>query len=487
MAVIERAEQLLIGRVTFPFTNYLLNRRGILARYDELRRSEHDSPERQQELQLRKLKRLISFAYERVPFYTERFRAIGLLPGDIASLDDLKRIPPLGRQDVIDHRNALVDRMLEGSRDRADRSPRGPGEPIPFAPFRHDRLVRNTSSGSTGAPTVFYEDGSRTALNWVHELRLKSWFGNPPGAREARMVRLSTEYLPKSRVLRLRNRLWNQLILPGVNLTDTDYAVCVEKLDRFRPRTLWGFTSALAGFADYLHRNGIDPAPWGIGVVVGWAAPVYDHERRILAEVFRCPVSNIYGAREVGHVAGQCPAGSDHINQEYLLAERDEEADAAAQGDRETGEILVTTLDISPMPFIRYRMGDIGRVAPSTCGCGRTLPVLQEFLGRTGEIYRTRDGRMISPNFWCRTFMNVRLAGAIRRFQVVYLNDHAMRIKIVRNDSYTEATERVLSDHLRKNFPPDMEVSFEYVPEIPPQISGKYQMVVNAMDGRQAG
>jgi phenylacetate-CoA ligase len=487
MSFLERAEERLIGRVTFPLTNYLLNRRGILPRYDELRRSERSSPEAMRVLQFRKLQRLLAFAYERVPFYRSRFTALGLLPGDIRSIEDLSKVPPLGRQDVIDHRNALVDWMLDGSRDRADRSPRGPGEPIPFAPFRRDRLVRNTSSGSTGAPTVFYEDGSRTALNWVHELRLKSWFGNLPGAREARMVRLSTEYLPKSRVLRLRNRLWNQLILPGVNLTDRDYAVCVEKLDRFRPRTLWGFTSALAGFADYLHRNGIDPAPWGIRVVVGWAAPVYDHERRILAEVFGCPVSNIYGAREVGHVAGQCPAGSYHINSEHLLVERDEDAEAAVKGGREAGEILVTTLDISPMPFIRYRMGDIGRVATSTCGCGRSLPVLQEFIGRTGEIYRTRDGRMISPNFWCRTFMNVRLAGAIRRFQVVYLNDHAMRIKIVRNGSYTEATERVLADHLRKNFPPDMEVTFEYVPEIPPTISGKYQMVVNAMTGQQTG
>jgi hypothetical protein len=26
-----------------------------------------------------------------------------------------------------------------------------------------------------------------------------------------------------------------------------------------------------------------------------------------------------------------------------------------------------------------------------------------------------------------------------------------------------------------------MEVAFEYVPDIPPQISGKYQMVVHAM------
>ena len=481
MALIERTEELLIGRVTFPLTNYLLNRRGILSRYDELRRSEHDSSERQQELQLQKLKRLIAFAYERVPFYTERFRAIGLLPGDISSLEDLKKIPPLSRQDVIDHRNVMVDRTLAESRERADRSARGPGEPIAFAPFRRHRLVRNTSSGSTGAPTVFYEDGSRTALNWVHELRLKSWFDVMPGAREGRMVRLSTEYLPKSRTLRLRNRLWNQLILPGVNLTDADYAISVEKLKVFRPKALWGFTSALAGFADYLRRTGIDPSPWGIRVVVGWAAPVYDHERRLLEEVFACPVSNIYGAREVGHVAGQCPGGSYHINQEHLLTERDERPG----GDGETGEILVTTLDISPMPFIRYRMGDIGRVVPSACTCGRTLPVLQEFLGRTGEIYRTRDGRMISPNFWCRTFMNVRLSDAIKRFQVIYVSDHAMKIKIVKNSNYTGATEQVLADHLKKNFPQDMEFAFEYVPDIPPQISGKYQMVVNEMASRR--
>lgn len=485
MSFIERVEQQLIGRVTFPFTNYLLNRRGILPRYDELRRSENDSPERQQELQLQKLKRLVAYAYEQIPFYTERFRSIGMLPGDIRSLEDLRKVPPLSRQEVIDRRTDLVDRRLGGSLVAADASSRGPGEPITFAPFRRHKLVRNTSSGSTGAPTVFYEDGSRTALNWVHELRLKSWFGNLPGAREARMVRLSTEYLPKSRTLRLRNRLWNQLILPGVNLTDEDYAVSVEKLRTFRPKTLWGFTSAVAGLADYVRRTGIDPTPWGIRLVVGWAAPVYDHERRLLEEVFGCPVSNIYGAREVGHVAGQCPSGSYHINQEHLLVERDE--DAGTAGERVEGEVLVTTLDISPMPFIRYRMGDIGTISPSNCSCGRTLPVIREFIGRTGEIYRTRDGRMISPNFWCRTFMNVKLAGAIKRFQVIYLSDRSMKIKIVKDGHFSSETEKILSAHLKKNFPQDMDFSFEYVPEIPPLVSGKYQMVVNAMAGRQAG
>ena len=479
MSGIERAEEFLVGRVTFPFTSYLFNRRGILSRYDALCKSEWYEPERLLDLQFQKLKKVIAYAYERVPFYTERFRAIGLVPEDIASLEDLKRIPPLSRQEVIDHRQAMVDSALGESVAVADQSKRGPGEPIPLAPFRRHKLVRNTSSGSTGAPTVFYEDGSRTALNWTLELRLKSWFGLAPGAREGRMVRLSTDYMPKSRIIRLRNRLWNQLIIPGVNLTDEDYAVCAEKLAAFRPKSLWGFTSALAGLADYVRRNGIDPSPWGIRLITGWAAPVYEHERKILEEVFSCSVSNIYSAREVGHMAGQCHQGSYHINQEHFLVERNEHTGNGAEG--EVGEILVTPLDVSVMPFIRYRMGDIGRVAESTCSCGRKLPVLQEFLGRTGEIFRTRDGRMISPNFWCRTFMNVKVSNAVMRFQVIYMRDDFMKIKIVKNTNYTEATERILRDHLVKNFPRDMAFEFAYVPEISPQVSGKYQMVVNEM------
>jgi phenylacetate-CoA ligase len=477
MKVGEKAESYLVAHFAFPLTNFLFNRRKILSRYDDLSHTEWYEPERMRDLQLHKLRRLIAYAYDRIPFYRSRFQAEGLLPGDINSLEDITKIPPLSRQEVIDHRHDMVDSAFAGAVAAADRSKRSPGEPIPFAPFRRHKLVRNTSSGSTGAPTVFYEDGSRTALNWTLEMRLKSWFDVPPGAREARMVRLSTEYMPASRTIRLRNRLWNQLIIPGVNLTDADYAICVQKLDNFRPKVLWGFTSALSGLAEYLRRKGVDPSPWGVRLITGWAAPVYDHERNVLQEVFSCPVSNIYSAREVGHVAGQCSHGAYHVNQEHSLVERDESPVEAA--NREAGELLVTTLDISPMPFIRYRMGDIGRTADSACGCGRKLQVLQDLMGRTGEVFRTRDGRMISPNFWCRTFMNTALSDAIKRFQVVYIRDDLMRIRIVKGEVYSEATERVLREHLKKNFPRDMTFEFAYVQEIKPQVSGKYQMVVN--------
>lgn len=477
MTATEKAESYLVGRIAFPLTNFLFNRRKILSRYDDLCRTQWYEPERIRDLQFNKMRLLIAYAYDHIPFYRSRFQAEGLLPGDINSLEDIKKIPPLSRQDVIDHRHTMVDSAFADAVAAADRSKRSPGEPIPFAPFRRNKLVRNTSSGSTGAPTVFYEDGSRTALNWALEMRLKNWFDVPPGAREARMVRLSTDYKPASSTIKLRNRLWNQLILPDMNLTDADYAICVQKLNNFRPKVLWGITSALTGLAEYLRRKGVDHSPWGIRLITGWAAPVYDHERKVLQEVFSCPVSNIYGAREVGHVAGQCSHGAYHINQEHSLVERYEGPVQA--GDREAGELLVTTLDISPMPFIRYRMGDIGRTAESFCGCGRKLQVLEDFLGRTGEVFHTRDGRMISPNFWGRTFMNTAISDAIKRFQVVYVRDDLIRIRIVKGEVYSETTELFLRDDMKKNFPGDMTFEFTYVQEIKPQVSGKYQMVVN--------
>lgn len=484
MLVAEKAESYLVGRIAFPLSNFLFNRRKILSRYDDLCRTERDEPECIRDLQLHKMRRLIAYAYDRIPFYRARFQALGLMPGDINSLEDVAKIPPLSRQEVIDQRHAMVDSEFSDAVAAADRSKRGPGEPIPFAPFRRHRLVRNTSSGSIGAPTVFYEDGSRTALNWALEMRLKSWFDVPPGAREARMVRLSTDYMPASTTIRLRNRIWNQLIIPGVNLSDADYATCVQKVENFKPKVLWGFTSALVGLAEYARRKGVDPSPWGIRLIVGWAAPVYDHERKILEEVFSCSVSNIYSAREVGHVAGQCSHGTYHINQEHSLVERDE--GSVQEGERETGELLVTTLDISPMPFIRYRMGDIGSISESVCGCGRKLQMLHDFLGRTGEVFRTMDGRMISPNFWCRTFMNTALSDAIKRFQVVYVRDGLIRIRIAKGEAYTETTEPLLREHLKKNFHREMAFEFAYVQEIKPQVSGKYQMVVNEMNSREA-
>lgn len=473
-----RMEELLVGNVLFPATNTLLNRRHILSNHRSFLRSERWPEDRLRALQEQRLKVLIHYAWNNIPFYRQRLREAGAQPGDIRGAHDLKVLAPVTRQEVIDLHHEMVDRRYVSAAHRADESGRGAGAPIPFALFRRDRLVRNTSSGSTGAPTVFYEDGARTAMNWAYELRLRSWFGLVPGVREARLARVSTDYMPGARDLTMRRRLWNQLILPGVNLGPEDYQISYANLKDFKPRVLWGFTSALTGLAGFIQEQNLDPEPIRPELIINWAAPLYEHEERLLKDVFDCQITNIYGAREVGHIALRCPEGNFHINEEYLLVEEEE----SSSGEDQPGELLVTTLDVTIMPFLRYRMGDLGRLARKECGCGRSLLLLEELVGRTGEVFRTRDGRMISPNFWCRTFMNPALSGKIVRFQVVYKRDNEIEILIVRGNGYSEETEKGLKDFLADNFSKQMMVYLTYMKEIQPQISGKYQMVVNKVD-----
>ena len=477
MNFLEHCEDFVVGNITFPLTNYTMNRRGVLRHYHELRKSEHFPQEQLQAIQLKKFRELVSYADKKCPFYTARFKEIGLRPEDVKTLEDIKKIPPLTRKDVMDHCRELLDTRYWPSIPVADQSTRGPGQPASFARFRKHRLVKNTSSGSTGAPVTFYEDGTVTGRNWSLELRLKDWFGHKPGVREARLVRISTDYLPDSSVLLARRRLWHQLILPGVNLTDPDYALSVEKIREFQPKVLWGFTSALTGLADYIRRSNLDMGSWRPQLAISWAAPLYEHEKALLSSVFQCAQTNIYGSREVGHIAFFCPNGSLHINQEDLLVESVRNGTEGAA--EHPGEIIVTALDKSPMPFIRYRMGDIGDVGPGNCACGRSLLVIKNFLGRTGEVFFTKDGRMISPNFWMRTFMIGRQSQTIERWQVVYRKDRSIHVRLIPRPDFSPETEADLRRHLDKNLGSATTVTFEYVPKIERHPSGKEMLIIN--------
>lgn len=482
MPLFEQLDNWLVGHVSFPITNYLFNRKGVMSDYLGLVKSEHYSEDQLREVQFRKVQRLFSYANQYVPYYAKKFKEIGLAPEDIRSLEDVALIPALSRQQVIEHCTELVNSEFRASLQAAKQSKSGPGQPIPLARFRSQKLVRNTSSGSTGAPVTFYDDGSMTAVSWAFEMRLRKWYGIDPGAREARMARISVDYMPKDSQVWLRKRLWHQLMLPGVNLADKEYAFCLQKLREFRPKVLWGFTSALAGLADYVRRTGEDVSTCSPELAIGWAAPVYEHEEQILKEIFHCAVTNIYGAREVGHVAAWCPQHSWHINQEHMLVESNQNP-----RDGEIGEIIVTPLDRSPMPFIRYRLGDLGRVASSRCACGRGLQTIEDFLGRTGEIFLTKDGRMIPPNFWCRFFMIDGQSQMVERFQVIYRRNDHVSIRIVKRPGYSKRVEEDMQRILRKNFSSDVHFEFEYVPRIDPQISGKYQMVVNETGTQLSG
>jgi len=56
----------------------------------------------------------------------------------------------------------------------------------------------------------------------------------------------------------------------------------------------------------------------------------------------------------------------------------------------ERGELVITTLTKEALPVIRYRTGDITRLIPEPCACGRTLVRMEKISGRTDDMLIVR-------------------------------------------------------------------------------------------------
>ena len=92
-------------------------------------------------------------------------------------------------------------------------------------------------------------------------------------------------------------------------------------------------------------------------------------ERRLVAEIFKCRVADIYGAEEIGIIATDCPrCGAYHPAEDVMQFEVLREDGAAAQPG-ETGHVVVTSLRElrhAPHPLRARRRG--------RGGAGRPMP-----------------------------------------------------------------------------------------------------------------
>jgi phenylacetate-CoA ligase len=53
--------------------------------------------------------------------------------------------------------------------------------------------------------------------------------------------------------------------------------------------------------------------------------------------------------------------------------------------------VVITPFLSTHMPLIRYELGDLATVG-ARCSCGRSLPVLQQIVGRVSHVFRFPDG-----------------------------------------------------------------------------------------------
>ncbi|MGH7363871.1 MAG: phenylacetate--CoA ligase family protein, partial [Candidatus Methylomirabilales bacterium] len=100
---------------------------------------EHETmdPEERAAVILGKLRAQLAYAWERAPFYRLKWRAAGLEPGDVKTLEDFRRIPVVTKEEI-----------------RADQEAHPPFGSYLCVPREEVVRVHGTS-GTTGKPTAF--------------------------------------------------------------------------------------------------------------------------------------------------------------------------------------------------------------------------------------------------------------------------------------------------------------------------------------------
>lgn len=116
---------------------------------------------------------------------------------------------------------------------------------------------------------------------------------------------------------------------------------------------------------------------------------LFDDDKQLMETQFGVPIINEYGAAELGLIAFENMQNEWVLNTEDLYVEiLDNNNHVLPFG--EEGRIVITSLYNKAHPFIRYDLGDIGRLSKNS-----TLqkPILKTLIGRTNDIVVLPSGK----------------------------------------------------------------------------------------------
>ncbi len=343
--------------------------------YLKLRRTQYRHPEAIERLRQKKIERTLT-AGLRIPFYRKRWKE-GVQPADIPDL-------PITKREDISELNESVRSLY----------PEGTG-------FLVDR-----SSGSTGMPVEFIFDVSHQAERFACRIRYLRENGWSPFKRCAWIIPIPKN-TPDGKLIRL-NKFWGMKFLSLFN----DFEYQLNWLKQINPYTLYTLPSNLEGLLNLIEKTGIKFPRLHTIFTGGEVLEKTVSERA--SKMLNVRISDNYGSTEA-FPAWQCPAGNYHINSEHVLLEIvDENGNKVNAG--ESGRIILTTLDNYIMPLIRYQIGDYGIASDTVCSCGRTLPCLQSILGRSIDLFRLKNGKILSP--W-EIVVRIKYNSAIKQFQII--------------------------------------------------------------------
>lgn len=296
-------------------------------------------------LQSERIRDLVAYVYQQVPFYQKSLRAAGIEPGDIKDISDISRLPFTKKTDLRDQ--------------------------YPFGLFAvpQDQILRiHASSGTTGKPTVV--GYTREDLQIFSEVVARSLVasGCKPGMtlHNAYGYGLFTGGLG----MHYGAELLGMTVIPvSGGMTERQLMI----LQDFLPDAICCTPSYAQTLAYEIKRRGIDPDTLHVKYAILGAEPWTESIRSDVEAGMHVTATNIYGLSEiigpgVSNEDFEEQGTGSYIWEDHFFPEIVDKDSGEPVPYGKSGVLVFTTLTKRGMPLLRYWTGDITSIDYDSAG-----------------------------------------------------------------------------------------------------------------------
>ena len=397
------------------------------------------------------LRQILNHAYQNVTALREKYDAVGFHPNDLKSFNDLRLLPVMTKKEL----HARHDEFV--------------------AADRKYRYTCDSTSGSSGPATLVYTDRDAAAFEHSAFMRSLQWWNVQYGVKIAKFwgTQLDQKRIIKDKI---RDISLNRITLSTNNINEKMLLRHYNRIIKFKPKVIHGFTSAIHEFAKFCKNYRISEFNFGVDLVITTGEVLHDFQKKDIEDIFGKVIMDEYGCAEVGPIAYTCPSGGRHLMSDYLIVETLSENNGYCDGSK--GDVLITNLINKVMPLVRYKLNDVIALSDQACPCGRGLPLIKKIYGKTPDVIRTPEGNIVHGLSF--DYLPKYFEGRIKRFFILQEKIDLLRVNILPDNGFTEHTKSEFSDKLRKLVGKEINIFFEvHENELPRERSGKQRLIIS--------
>lgn len=387
------------------------------------------------------LSAIILHAYSNTPYYREKYAQS---PRNNAHELVADSLPILHKDEVVQHLDEMLARDI----------------------YKETLSIGNTG-GSTGKPLSFYYDQHKHELMRAGMCRSYMWSGWMPGQKILNFWGARQDIQQGNSF----NRKYQDYVAAEKTIAAHEYTEeqlrdWAQTIRSYQPVLLQGYASILAELSRYIIANNIQRPPTILGIY-STAEVLYEWQRTIMEQAFGCKVFNQYGSREIPNIACECRHGNQHIFTDMVHLE--------SQSINHEDRLIITSLTNRVMPFIRYDIGDSGRLKDGDCACGSPFPMMEIGLCRSNDLIKSSSGKSIHPSYFNRLLYG---QTDIRQYQYIQNELDRITLNIVSPSRLGVDTINSLKESLHRDIDEKMLLEVNYVEEIKRSSSGKHRFVI---------